>query len=533
MRRFVAFIGLTAVLLISGQVFASEVLSENARLPFTEHTLKNGMRLLIVERRESPTFAAYIRFKVGSVNEFPGQTGLAHLLEHMMFKGTTLFGSTDPAREQPLLHRIDALQRELQTERRQARLPGKTPDAGRVAAIEKELAALESEAKGFIVRNELWEIYRRNGGTNLNASTSRDGTQYFISLPKNRLELWALLESDRMRNPVFREFYTERDVVQEERRQRVDTNPRGQLMEAALATAFTAVPYRHPVLGWPGDLENLSRPQAQAYFKTHYAPNNTLAVLVGDLDPAAVIRVVEQYFGDLPAQPLPVPPLLEEPPQTGERRVQVEFPAEPSLLMLYQAPALGHPDTLPHRGAGQSPRGGPFFPPVQTLGRGTAPRDERLGRPLVSPARRAVPDPGYSARAAYRGRGGGRHRRGDRPPGRRARHPAGNPQDPEPGRGGGRGTPGLQRGIGVAARERLGLDWRLAHPVLGPGEAPGRDGGRGPRRHTPLSAASTSNRGHAGPRERARAHPGQCAPTAGHASAVGRAVMSTRDRRDG
>jgi predicted Zn-dependent peptidase len=347
MRRLVAFIGLTAVLLISGQVVASEVLSENARLPVTEHTLKNGMRFLIVERRESPTFAAYIRFKVGSVNEFPGQTGLAHLLEHMMFKGTTLFGSTDPTREQPLFDRIDGLQRELQTERRQARLPGKTPDAGRAAAIEKELAALESEAKGFIVRNELWELYRRNGGTNLNASTSRDGTQYFISLPKNRLELWALLESDRMRNPVFREFYTERDVVQEERRQRVDTNPRGQLMEAALATAFTAVPYRHPVLGWPGDLENLSRPQAQAYFKTHYAPNNALAVLVGDLDPAAVIRVVEQYFGDLPAQPVPVPPLWEEPPQAGERRVQIEFPAEPSLLMLYQAPALGHPDTYP------------------------------------------------------------------------------------------------------------------------------------------------------------------------------------------
>ena len=345
MKRLLALAGVTVLLLLFGPAGAADVLSESARLPVIEHTLKNGMRFLIVERRESPTFAAYIRFKVGSVNEVPGQTGLAHLLEHMMFKGTTLFGSTDPGREQALLDRIDALHRELQTERRHAKRPGTTPAAGRVAAIEQELAVLETQAKGFIVRNELWEIYRRNGGTSLNASTSRDGTQYFISLPKNRLELWALLESDRMRNPVFREFYTERDVVQEERRQRVDTNPRGQLMEAALATAFTAVPYRHPVLGWPGDLENLNRPQAQAYFKTHYAPNNALAVLVGDLDPAEVIRVVEQYFGDLPAQPLPVPPRLEEPPQTGERRVRVEYPAEPSLLMLYQAPALGHPDT--------------------------------------------------------------------------------------------------------------------------------------------------------------------------------------------
>jgi len=146
---------------------------------------------------------------------------------------------------------------------------------------------------------------------------------------------------------VFREFYTERDVVQEERRQRVDTNPRGQLMEAAVSAAFTAVPYRHPILGWPGDLENLSRPQAQAYFKTYYAPNNALAVLVGDLDPAEVIRLAERYFGDLPPQPIPPAPILEEPPQTGERRVRVEFPAEPQILMLYQAPPLGHPDTYP------------------------------------------------------------------------------------------------------------------------------------------------------------------------------------------
>jgi predicted Zn-dependent peptidase len=211
--------------------------------------------------------------------------------------------------------------------------------------LEKEIGILEDRAKRFIVRNELWEIYRRNGGVGLNASTSRDGTQYFISLPKNRLELWALLESDRMRAPIFREFYAERAVVQEERRQRVETSPRGQLMEAALAAAFTAVPYRHPILGWPGDLENLNRPHAEAYFRMYYAPNNALAVLVGDVEPAEVIRVVERYFGDLPSQLAPPAMVFEEPPQVGERRIRVDFPAEPQLLMLYQAPALGHPDT--------------------------------------------------------------------------------------------------------------------------------------------------------------------------------------------
>ena len=319
--------------------------SDGIGLPITEHTLKNGMRLLIVERRESPTFSAYLRFRVGSVNEPAGQTGLAHLLEHMMFKGTRLFGTTDPARELPILERLDGLYLDLQAEKARGQLPGGTLDQAAVARLERQIAELEAEAKQFILRNELWEIYQRHGGVGLNASTSHEGTQYFVSLPKNRLELWALLESDRIRDPVFREFYTEREVVMEERRQRIDTSPRGLLFEAGLASAFFALPYRHPVAGWPGDLEHLSRPQGREFFRAYYAPNNALAVLVGDLDPAEVIRTVERYFGDIPAQPAPTWSPSGEPPQAGERRVRVEFSAEPQLLMLYRLPGLGHPDT--------------------------------------------------------------------------------------------------------------------------------------------------------------------------------------------
>lgn len=346
-RRLPVSIYFSLALLTIAQAASAEMLANGFRLPVTAHTLKNGMRFLIVERRESPTFSAYIRFQVGSVNESVGQTGLAHLLEHMMFKGTTLFGSTDPSRELPILTRIDEAYARLQMERQKAGRSGDPATSERITALEKEIATLQDEAKVFIVRNELWEIYRRNGGIGLNASTARDGTQYFVSLPKNRLELWALMESDRMRDPVFREFYTEREVVQEERRQRVETSPRGQLMEAALAMAFTVVPYRHPVLGWPGDLENLNRPQAQAYFKTYYAPNNALAVLVGDLDPAEVIQAAERYFGALSPQPTPPQTLTGEPLQVGERRVRVEYPAEPQLLMLFQAPPLGAADTYP------------------------------------------------------------------------------------------------------------------------------------------------------------------------------------------
>jgi predicted Zn-dependent peptidase len=343
-RQVAPWIGLL-LLLGASRAAAPASLPEDIRLPITEHTLRNGMQLLIVERRESPTFSAYLRFKVGSVSEASGQTGLAHLLEHMMFKGTRLFGTRDPEREVPTLERIDARYAALQAEKAKARLPGGTVDAAAVLALEKEITTLETEAKSFVIHNELWEIYRRNGGIQLNASTSREGTQYFVSLPKNRLELWALLESDRMRNPVFREFYTERDVVFEERRERVDTNPRGQLLEAALAATFVALPYRNPVLGWPGELENLTRPQAREFFRTYYAPNNALAVLVGDLDPAEVIRTVERYFGDIPAQPIPPPLVVDEPPQHGERRLRVEFPAEPQLLMLYHVPPLGQADT--------------------------------------------------------------------------------------------------------------------------------------------------------------------------------------------
>jgi predicted Zn-dependent peptidase len=318
--------------------------AEVSPLPIIEHTLPNGMRFLIVERRESPTFSVYLRYAVGSANELPGRTGMAHLLEHMMFKGTTLFGTLDPERELPLLDKIDERHQALQAEKSKARSPGGKVDSATIAALEREIAAFEAEAKKFVIRNELWELYRRNGAVRLNATTSREGTQYFVSLPNNRLELWALLESDRMRNSMLREFYSERDVIQEERRQRVDTSAQGQLFEAALASAFVALPYRHPVLGWPHELQNLTRPQTREFFRTYYAPNNALGVLVGDLDPTRVIRIVERYFGSIPAQPIPPPLPFEEPPQLGERRIRVGFPAEPQLLMLYRIPAVGHQD---------------------------------------------------------------------------------------------------------------------------------------------------------------------------------------------
>ena len=312
----------------------------------TEHTLANGMRFLIVERHESPTFSALIRFRVGSVNDPPGLTGLSHLVEHMMFKGTTLFGSVDPSRERPLLERIDAL-RTIRSREASLTDSGQSASFGEYALHDEELATLEGQAQELVIRNELWGIYRENGGTNLNATAYRDSTQYFVTLPRNRLELWAFLESDRLRDPVFREFYTERAVIQEEYRKSVETSPQGLLGSATLAKAFSTVPYGHPVWGSPKDLLEITRPIAEAHRQTYYTPSNALAVLVGDLNPAEVIPILDRYFGSLPTRPMPANPEFHEPPQDGERRVTVTFPAEPQLLLAYQAPPVGHPDTYP------------------------------------------------------------------------------------------------------------------------------------------------------------------------------------------
>ena len=315
--------------------------AEEISLDVREHTLPNGLQVLLVPRRGSPTVATYLRFKVGSVQEHNGITGIAHFLEHMMFKGTGRIGTRDYAAEAPLIASIERLQADLAVE--QAK--GQAADPDRLRHLRAELGATREAQRRYVIPNELSEIYRRHGAVGLNASTSHDGTQYYVQLPANRLEVWAILESDRMANPVLREWLAERDVVHEERRLRYETSPAGTLYETLRATAYLAHPYRHPVIGWPSDVEVLRPDQLAAYFRAYYAPNNAVAVLVGDLDPDATLAIIARYFGPIPAQPLPRPAITAEPEQRGERRVSVEFDAQPQVLIGYHLPALGHPDT--------------------------------------------------------------------------------------------------------------------------------------------------------------------------------------------
>ncbi len=305
-----------------------------------EHTLKNGMKLLLVERHTSPTVAAWIRFRVGSVDERSDERGLAHLLEHMLFKGTRTLGTTDYAAEKPLLDRIEATAQLMMAE--QARR--EKGDTARIAGLRKELDRLEAEAGKYVVKEEFSKIYARNGGSGYNAFTSKDGTTYLINVPANKLELWAAIESDRMRNAVLREFYTERNVVMEERRRSAEAEPMGRLWEAFQAAEFVAHPYGQPTIGWMTDIEYLSRTKAEAFLHTYYAPNNAIIAIVGDIDPAATIALVEKYFGDLsPGQPVG-PVMVEEPPQAGEKRVEVVGDAEPQLIIGFHKPTLPDPD---------------------------------------------------------------------------------------------------------------------------------------------------------------------------------------------
>ncbi len=328
---------LLTVLCIS--FFASLACGQGLEDKVQEYTLKNGLKLLMVERHTSPTVATWIRYRVGSVDERSDERGLAHLLEHMLFKGTKTLGTTDFAAEKPVLQdRADCPALMLEKSRRE----NSNPEV--IKKLKEELYTLEKAAEKFVVKEEFAQIYARNGGSGYNAFTGKDGTTYLINMPANKMELWAAIESDRMKNAVLREFYTERDVVMEERRRSYDTEPEGQLWENFLATTFVAHPYGQPIIGWMSDIENLSRTKAEAFLHKYYAPNNAIMAIVGDIKTAETIALVEKYFGDI-APGTPVQPVaVEEPQQLGEKRLEVLADAESQLMMAFHKPTFPSPD---------------------------------------------------------------------------------------------------------------------------------------------------------------------------------------------
>lgn len=314
-----------------------------------EHKLANGMTILMVERHQAPVVSVNMTFGVGGINEQVGQTGLAHLYEHMAFKGTRTVGTKNYEKEKPILdelHRVgtELEQRQRELARRSADMPAEPDEKAAIDTLQRRFKELQDQAVQYVAGNEVALLYQRHGGVGLNASTGKDITRYVISLPSNRLPLWAAIESDRMANPVLREFYKERGVVMEERRLRNDDSPSGSLYETFTSAAFRAHQYGVPTIGWESDILSLTPAATEAFFKTYYGPGQATIGIVGDIDPKEVITLIQNTFGKIPAGP-PLPPLVTvEPPQRGERRVEVEFDAEPSVAIGFHKPGLGHPD---------------------------------------------------------------------------------------------------------------------------------------------------------------------------------------------
>ena len=330
---------LLASLLIGCSAFlgAQDLASFDKRI--TVRTLDNGLTVIVCERPEAPVFSFFTHVDVGSDREVPGIRGLAHMFEHMAFKGTDRIGTNDYADEKGALEKVEQAYQAYDQERRRE-----------VGRDEKELAELEkawkdamSAAQKYVVENQFGELVEQNGGTGLNAFTDNEETGYHYSFPSNQVELWAYLESERFLHPVLREFYKEREVVHEERRLG-ESDPFGRLLEQFMATSYVAHPYGQPVVGWPSDLETFSMTDAQTYYKKYYVPASMIVTLVGDVKASEVMPVIEKYFGRLPMGPKPEPLRTIEPPQNAERIAILHETSQPIFIEGYHKPSAKDKD---------------------------------------------------------------------------------------------------------------------------------------------------------------------------------------------
>ncbi len=305
----------------------------------TQHRLDNGWTFIIVERPVAPVFSFLTRVNVGSAQESAGQTGLAHMFEHMAFKGTPHIGTLNYEAEKLALEKLEAAYQAYQGEKLSPK-----PDPEKVKQLYEVFKARQKEAAQYVEKNEFGDIIEREGGVNLNAFTGADVTGYFYALPSNKIELFAYLESERFLQPVFREFYEERDVVMEERRMRTESQPFGRLLEQFVSTAFMAHPYHHPVIGYASDIQSYTITDAKKFFQTYYIPSNMVTAIVGDVKADTLIPILEKYFGRIPSAPPPPPVRTVEPPSNAEKIVILRDPSQPLYVEGYHKPAVTDPD---------------------------------------------------------------------------------------------------------------------------------------------------------------------------------------------
>ncbi len=328
------------------------------QVPVTEKTLSNGMKLLMVARHDDPAVSGGWIAHVGSSNERPGITGIAHLFEHMMFKGTPTIGTTNYQRDLEIIAEQETLRDRMRAEEAKMRADyraGKIDDVmkpenktARYKELEAKFNKLIIEQRQILVKNEFDKIYRSNGGSGMNAFTSDDMTGYFISVPANKLELWMWMESSRIYQPVFREFYAERDVVFEERRMRTESTPLGKFEETFNALFWESHPYGWPTVGWPSDIPAISKAQADEFYGTYYAPQNITLILVGDFEPEKAAALAEKYFSRIPRGKKEAPDVVTlEVKQPAEKRMNAEAETNPQVDILWHTVSFGHKDSYP------------------------------------------------------------------------------------------------------------------------------------------------------------------------------------------
>ncbi len=332
-RAFAKAAAIPAVALLLCGISYAEV-----NLAVHKEVLPNGLTVLLHPNKQAPTVSCRLFYVTGSVHEVPGKSGLAHILEHELFKGTHKVGILDSVADV----RFMAVQDSLQALIRPAKLAG---DTATVKKLTAEHDSVVNEHRKIFVKDELWGAYQAAGGTGLNAFTTDLMTAYIVTLPKNKIELFMWLESDRMQNAVLREFYSERDVVREERRMRYDDKPTGRYYETLNSLIYEAFPYRVPTIGWPSDIANLTREMADEHYRKYYKPRNAILVLAGDLDTTATMQMVKKYFGAIPAGEAFPPLTVRDPEQVGEKRFTQVRPDAPNLYTLvFKTPEVGDPE---------------------------------------------------------------------------------------------------------------------------------------------------------------------------------------------
>jgi len=341
MKQRLRFSVILLMVLAAGPVSAADVL-ERFQKKIDRFTLDNGMTFLVAERNRAPVISFVAFVNVGGVNEPEGHTGMAHFLEHMAFKGTPDIGTTNRQAEKALLEKVDRAYADWL----HAKYKSKPGGDENIKSLRREFIRLRDEAEQYVVPNAYAKILERNGAADLNAATSKDYTMYFCSLPSNRIELWFNLESARLENPVFRQFYKEKQVVLEERRMRIDSDPTGRMMEELQALAYLAHPYGRPTIGWTTDIVATTRPDMKAFYRRHYYPANITVAVVGDATPDRVRKLAETYFGPMKKQQAETDIVTREPEQQSRRRFTQTGPNQPLYMEAYHSVDQLHEDAM-------------------------------------------------------------------------------------------------------------------------------------------------------------------------------------------